>query len=151
MSLQTKVQSYIAPIIDEHDLYLEKIVLAKNGKNILVRVVVDLIDTPGGVSSDVIVDISRLISKVLDEKDPIKQPYTLEVTTAGATRKITDARLWKRSVGRYIKYTFQGKSFEAKVVSVLGEDKVVLADKKDGVEKEYMIENIQNAQTIIVF
>lgn len=36
------------------------------------------------MSSDIIVDISRQISKVLDEKDPIKQPYTFEVTTAGA-------------------------------------------------------------------
>lgn len=37
MSLQTEVKSYITQIIDEHDLYLEKVVLSKNGKNILVK------------------------------------------------------------------------------------------------------------------
>ncbi|QPK93936.1 ribosome maturation factor RimP [Actinomyces sp. zg-332] len=149
MSVQAQVQECLEPLVAENGLFLEKVVLAKSGKNTLVRVVIDLIDTPGGVSSDKIVEISRKISKLLDEKDPIKGAYTLEVTTAGAERDITDLRLWKRAVGRHVKYSYEEQIIEGKVQRVL-DDKVVVISVKDS-EQEYEIEKIQKARTIIVF
>ena len=149
MSVQTQVQEYVAPIVAENELFLEKVVLATAGKNTLVRVVVDLIDGPGGVSSDKIVEITRQISKMLDAKDPIKGAYTLEVTTAGAEREITDLRVWKRSVGRHIKFNFENNKLEGKIERII-DDKIVVISNKD-TETEYEISQIQKPKTIIVF
>ena len=149
MSVQAQVHEYLEPLITENGLFLEKVVLGKSEKNTLVRVVVDLIDTPGGVSSDKIVEISRKVSKLLDEKDPIKGAYTLEVTTAGAERDITDLRLWKRAVGRHVKYSYEEKILEGKVEEVLDARVVVTSVKR--IKQEYEINHLTNAKTIIIF
>lgn len=149
MSVQTQVQEYVAPIVAENNLFLEKVILSTAGKNTLVRVVIDLIEGSGGVSSDKIVEITRQISKKLDEKDPIKGTYTLEVTTAGAEREITDLRIWKRSIGRHIKFTFENNKLEGKIEKIIDDKIVVISDKNT--EKEYEITSIQKPKTIIVF
>ena len=52
----------------------------------IVRVTVDAAD-PIGV--DVIADLSRGISRIIDDQDPISGSYTLEVSSPGLHRKMT--------------------------------------------------------------
>lgn len=144
-AVQMQVKNLIEPLVCENDLFLEKVALTKTGKRVLLKITVDLIDTPGGVSSDKIAYISRKISKLLDEKQPISQAYTLEVSTPGAQRKVNTLRLWKRSVGLHIKFMYKGKSIQGKVEEIIDEEKVVIS------EQEYPINEIENAETIIIF
>lgn len=144
-AVQMQVKNLIEPLVCENDLFLEKVALTKTGKRVLLKITVDLIDTPGGVSSDKIAYISRKISKLLDEKQPISQAYTLEVSTPGAQRKVNTLRLWKRSVGLHIKFMYKGKSIQGKVEEIIDEEKVVIS------EQEYPIKEIENAETIIIF
>ena len=144
-AVQMQVKNLIEPLVCENDLFLEKVALTKTGKRVLLKITVDLIDTPGGVSSDKIAYISRKISKLLDEKQPISQAYTLEVSTPGAQRKVNTLRLWKRSVGLHIKFMYKGKSIQGKVEEIIDEEKVVIS------EQEYPIKEIKNAETIIIF
>ena len=149
MTLETKIESFIKPIIEENKLFLEQIKISQAGKNTLVKIIIDLIDEPGGVSSDQIVEISRQISKAFDKQDPIKNIYTLEVTTAGAEREITNLRLWKRAVNRTVKFTYEQnqttQNLQGKVEKIIDNEKVQI----DG--KEYEITKITKAKTIIVF
>ncbi len=144
-AVQMQVKNLIEPLVCENDLFLEKVALTKTGKRVLLKITVDLIDTPGGVSSDKIAYISRKISKLLDEKQPISQAYTLEVSTPGVQRKVNTLRLWKRSVGLHIKFMYKGKSIQGKVEEIIDEEKVVIS------EQEYPINEIENAETIIIF
>ena len=144
-AVQMQVKNLIEPLVCENDLFLEKVALTKTGKRVLLKITVDLIDTPGGVSSDKIAYISRKISKLLDEKQPISQAYTLEVSTPGAQRKVNTLRLWKRSVGLHIKFMYKGKSIQGKVEEIIDEEKVVIS------EQEYPIKEIENAETTIIF
>ena len=44
------------------------------------------IDKPEGVSINDCEAVSRVVSDLLDEADPIQEPYTFEVSSAGADR-----------------------------------------------------------------
>ncbi len=75
------------PITAELGLMLWDIRFVKEGATWILRVVIDREDAP--VSINDCVDVSRRLSPVLDEADPIPQSYCLEVTSPGADRELT--------------------------------------------------------------
>ena len=66
----------------------------------IVRVTVDAAD-PIGV--DVIADLSRGISRIIDDEDPISGSYTLEVSSPGLERKLSRPAHYRKSIGRTLK------------------------------------------------
>ena len=50
------------------------------------------IDKETGVSIDDCEAVSRVLSDLLDEADPIQDPYTFEVSSAGAEMCIRDSK-----------------------------------------------------------
>lgn len=75
------------PITAELGLLLWDIRFVKEGATWILRVVIDREDGP--VSIDDCVSVSRRLSPLLDEADPIEQSYCLEVTSPGADRELT--------------------------------------------------------------
>ncbi len=75
------------PITAELGLILWDIRYVKEGATWILRVVIDREDAP--VSINDCVDVSRRLSPVLDEADPIDSSYCLEVTSPGADRELT--------------------------------------------------------------
>lgn len=75
------------PITEELGLMLWDIRFVKEGATWILRVVIDREDAP--VSINDCVAVSRKLSPVLDEADPIPQSYCLEVTSPGADRELT--------------------------------------------------------------
>jgi ribosome maturation factor RimP len=74
------------PITAELGLLLWDVRFVKEGATWILRVIIDREDTP--VSINDCVDVSRRLSPVLDEVDPIEQSYCLEVTSPGADREL---------------------------------------------------------------
>ena len=81
------VAPLVEPITAELELMLWDIRFVKEGATWILRVVIDREDTP--VSINDCVAVSRKLSPVLDEADPIPQSYCLEVTSPGADRELT--------------------------------------------------------------
>lgn len=75
------------PITAELGLNLWDIRFVKEGATWILRVIIDREDEP--VSINDCVAVSRKLSPVLDEADPIPQSYCLEVTSPGADRELT--------------------------------------------------------------
>ena len=75
------------PITAELGLNRWDIRFVKEGATWILRVVIDREDEP--VSINDCVAVSRKLSPVLDEADPIPQSYCLEVTSPGADRELT--------------------------------------------------------------
>ena len=75
------------PITAELGLMLWDLRFVKEGATWILRVIIDREDAP--VSINDCVDVSRRLSPVLDEADPIEQSYCLEVTSPGADRELT--------------------------------------------------------------
>ena len=59
-----------------------------------------LLDADGGVSLDDIAVVSRDLSTALDDSTVMgDQPYTLEVSSPGVDRPLTERRHWRRAIG----------------------------------------------------
>jgi ribosome maturation factor RimP len=82
-------------------LDLEAVELTPAGKRRVLRVAVD---QDGGVSLDDIADATRAVSGVLDDADLMGETaYTLEVTSRGVDRPLTEPRHWRRNRDRLVK------------------------------------------------
>ena len=120
-----RLAELIEPVIAAAGLDLESVRMSVAGKRRLLRIVVD---GDHGVSLDDAADVSREISAMLDEANALGEvPYTLEVSSPGVDRPLTEPRHWRRGVGRLVK------------VKVAGEGAVegrILAADADGVTLE---------------
>ena len=57
------------------------------------------LDRPGGVDMGVIGSVTRAVSRLLDEEDPIAGEYTLEVSSPGLERPLRTPEHFARAVG----------------------------------------------------
>lgn len=101
--IRAELTNLLTPVVESADLFLEDVVLTGPHGRRTLRVVVDLPDGPGGVGSDRLAEVTRAVSTELDGVAArIPGSYTLEVTTAGADRKLTTARHFRRAEGRSV-------------------------------------------------
>src|SRR5687768_13691585 len=90
----------LAPVVADHGLDLEDVVVTLAGKRRLLRVVVE---RDGGVGLDTVAQVSSAVSRSLDDSDVMGGlPYVLEVTSPGVDRPLTDPRHWRRATGRLV-------------------------------------------------
>ena len=86
-------------------LDLEAVELTPAGKKRVLRVAVD---KDGGVTLDDIADATRAVSRELDGEDLMgEQTYTLEVTSRGVDRPLTEPRHWRRNHDRLVRATLR--------------------------------------------
>ena len=92
--------SLLEPAVRALGMDLEGARVTSAGRRRLLRVVVD---ADGGVSLDDIERASRALSAVLDKAAAMGDaPYTLEVSSPGVDRPLTEPRHWRRAVGRLV-------------------------------------------------
>lgn len=94
-------------IATEAGFDLEDLAVVAAGRRRLVRVIIDADD---GVSLDAAADLSCRLSEAFDaaeqDGEPLgAAPYTLEVTSPGIGRPLTEPRHFRRAVGRLITVT----------------------------------------------
>ena len=91
-----KVRSIVEPYAQQLSLEIWDIVYKKEGSDWYLRI---FIDKENGVSVDDCVDFTHLITKPLDEADPIPQSYTLEVSSPGIERELKTDSHFNRYIG----------------------------------------------------
>jgi ribosome maturation factor RimP len=90
----------LEPVVHAMNMDLEDIRVTAAGRRRVLRVVVD---ADGGVSLDDIALASRELSVKLDGSAEMgEQPYTLEVSSPGVDRPLTQPRHWRRAAGRLV-------------------------------------------------
>lgn len=95
-----RLTSLIEPVLQAMDVDLEAVKIASAGRRRVLRIIVD---ADGGVSLDDIAEVSREVSARLDAKDAMGDaPYTLEVSSPGIERPLTQPRHWRRAIGRLV-------------------------------------------------
>ena len=100
---EARIADVIRPVIAAAGLDLEAVRVSAAGRRRLLRVVVD---SDRGVSLDDAADVSRELSAALDAAAVMGDfPYTLEVSSPGVDRPLTDDRHWRRAVGRLVQVT----------------------------------------------
>ena len=101
--IEGRIADVISPVIAAAGMDLESVRVSAAGRRRLLRVVVD---SDRGVSLDDAATISRKLSAALDATPVMGDfPYTLEVSSPGVDRPLTDPRHWRRAVGRLVQVT----------------------------------------------
>ena len=80
---EQKTEALLLPMMEEHQFELVDVEYVKEAGTWYLRI---YIDKETGVSIDDCEAVSRPLSDLLDEADPIEGSYTLEVGSAGAER-----------------------------------------------------------------
>lgn len=93
------VEDLVSPILEEMKLELVDIEYVKEGSNWFLRV---FIDKDGGIDIDDCGVVSEKLSKRLDEVDPIKEAYFLEVSSPGIERPLKKEKDIYWAVGKRV-------------------------------------------------
>lgn len=113
---EAKLAGLIGPVVAAAGMDLESVRMTVAGKRRLLRVIVD---SDHGVSLDDAADVSRDVSAALDASDALGEvPYTLEVSSPGVDRPLTEPRHWRRARGRMVRVKVTGEgSVEGRVLA----------------------------------
>ncbi len=130
-----QTRSVVERVVEQAGFDLDELVVTPAGKRRLVRVV---LDKDGGVTLDECAEVSRDISRVLDDSDVMgSQPYTLEISSRGVSKPLTLPRHWRRSRGRLVVVTTSdGAQLRARIVEA-DEERTVLDVDGDSRELSY--------------
>jgi ribosome maturation factor RimP len=98
-----RVREVVAPAVVSLGLVLEDVVVTRAGARSVVHVVVDLgEDDEGELDLDRVAHATRAVSDALDAHDVVAGEYTLEVSSPGVSRPLTQRRHFVRAVGRSV-------------------------------------------------
>jgi len=97
----------IDPYVAAEGIELDDIEIVGKAPAVAVRVT---LDAEGGLGVDRLAEISRRLSRLLDEEDPINGAYTLEVSSPGLERRLRHPRHFQKSIGRQIKVKSRSES-----------------------------------------
>ena len=108
MTSNHRVAELVAPLVEKRGIDLEEVVIKPAGRRSIVQI---FIDRDGGVDLDLVAEVSREISDLLDSTDVLgNNPYTLDVGSMGVDRPLTLPRHFKRNIGRLVEVELSNDS-----------------------------------------
>ncbi|WP_457749168.1 ribosome maturation factor [Sulfurimonas sp.] len=145
MSLQNDIESVVKSV--DLELY-DTVVVNENNETIFrVSVISPEIENAKrkGVSLDACVELTHLISPLLDVTPPVSGEYRLEVGSPGIERKLTTLEHFKKSIGENISLLLDEKEkLKGKLVKIEGNKLFI---EKDGEMHEVDFNAIKKAKT----
>lgn len=154
MSVIDQVRELVLPVLAARGLDLYDVELAGS----VVRVVVDGGDRAAGLDLDVLSDVTKAVSRTLDEGDPIAGRYTLEVTSPGLERRLRTPRHFERAVGERVRIrTAPGIEPDRRIEGVLttadatGIDVETVGESGEPSRRRLAYGDIDRARTVFVW
>ena len=151
-ALARSLTELLAPVVEDAGAFLEGVEMTRAGRYSTVRVLVDLPDGPGDLDLDALSEVSRAVSAAVDEADPVKGRYTLEVSTPGAERALSTPRHFRRAVGHDVELVVEDDGVDAVLtgtVTAADEDSVTL--QADGRERVLALDDVRQARMVVIF
>jgi len=148
MNLATNLTELLNPAVTRAGFILEDVTVTPVGKRRLVSVVVDCENR--NPSLDEVTVVSKEVSSILDSYSLMgDMPFTLEVTTPGVDRPLTELRHWRKNVGRLVKITpVTGEKYVARIIAINPRDVVL---ESQGKEINVSFADITRAQIEVEF
>ncbi len=137
MSLQSDIESMVKSV--DLELY-DASVVSENDETIYrINVISSEIENGKrkGVSLDECVELTHLISPLLDVTPPVSGEYRLEVGTAGIERKLTNINHFKKSLGEKVSLLHSGKEKTRGTLEKVEGSKIFVKTDEETVEVEF--------------
>ena len=137
MSLTQSITDLISPAVTDAGFFLEEVQISSPGSHRIVTCVVDG-QTP--LNLDQVTVASRLISELLDAAEFMGEtPFTLEVTSPGVDRPLTQPRHWTKNLTRLIKVTLSDGTITTGRLTGFNEVNATLVENIKGRLKEHTV------------
>jgi len=119
--IRARLLELLTPVAAAAGYDLEDITVTSAGRRSLIRITVD---ADAGVDLDAVATLSRAMSEALDADTAagpdFADPYVLEVSSPGVDRPLTEARHWRRAVGRLVEVSVSGTSVTGRLLATDG-------------------------------
>lgn len=156
-SVKQFVEESLDEFLAEHGFELYDVDFVKEGKDYILRVLVDKLANELGeeqyISTDDCEIVSRYLSEILDKEDPIEQNYYLEVSSPGMDRELKKDKDFERYAGKLVDVKFYKKIDNQKEITATlvskKSDSLILED--NGIEKEIPMNNIAKVSLTVIF
>lgn len=142
MNLLDNIKEMIQGILVANDVYLDDIEYVKEGNDFFLRIYIE--KNEGSLDMDTCVTVSEAISALMDEKDPIKDEYYLEVSSPGAEKPLKTFEAVVKHVGSYVYAKFNNPTQGLDEV----EGTILNVDDSKNIEIEYRLKNIKKKCTV---
>lgn len=145
-----QVEVDLKPILEESQFELVDVEFVKEGSSYYLRI---YIDKEGGIVIDDCQKTSRAIEAILDEKDLIKTPYILEVSSPGLDRVLKKEKDFERFKGSVVDIKMyeaidKKKKLTAKLIEKTAEYLIV---EDEGNRLQIPIKNIAIVRLAVIF
>jgi ribosome maturation factor RimP len=132
-SRATGIEQLIRPVVEAMGYELWGLDFSPQGRGALLRV---YIEAEQGITLDDCARVSHQLSGVLDVRDPIRVPYTLEVSSPGLDRPLFRPEQFQRYLGHRIRVRITGhmegrRNFVGELLAVRGGDILLRQDDTD--------------------
>lgn len=126
-ALVNEIYEMVNPIAEELNYDIYHIEYVKENGEFYLRI---YIEKDGGITLSDCEALSRRVSDLMDEKDPIKDPYFLEVSSPGLNRTLFTENHYKRFIGREVMVRFTksiyGKKNVKGILKEVNDDSIVV-------------------------
>ncbi len=151
MALKDQVSELVTPAVSDLGFYLEDVHIATPGSH---RIVTCIVDGDASLNLDQVTSVSRVISELLDEAAFMGEtPFTLEVTSPGVDRPLTQPRHFAKNVDRLLKVIkLDGSEITGRILSNTDNDvTLTVVVKKETTEQTISLTEIKRAVVEIEF
>jgi len=151
MALKDQVSELVTPAVSDLGYYLEDVHVATPGNH---RIVTCIVDGDSSLNLDQVTSVSRVISELLDEAAFMGEtPFTLEVTSPGVDRPLTQPRHFAKNVDRLLRIIkIDGSEITGRILSNTDNDvTLTVVVKKETTEQTISLTEIKRAVVEIEF
>lgn len=151
MALKDQISELVTPAVSDLGFYLEDVHVATPGNH---RIVTCIVDGDLSLNLDQVTSLSRVISELLDEAAFMGEtPFTLEVTSPGVDRPLTQPRHFAKNVDRLLKVIkLDGSEITGRILSNTDNDvTLTVVVKKETTEQTISFTEIKRAVVEIEF
>jgi ribosome maturation factor RimP len=151
MALKDQISELVTPAVSDQGFYLEDVHVATPGNH---RIVTCIVDGDVSLNLDQVTSVSRVISELLDEAAFMGEtPFTLEVTSPGVDRPLTQPRHFAKNADRLLKIIkLDGSEVTGRILSNTDHDvTLTVLTKKESTEQTVLLSDIKRAVVEIEF
>ena len=144
MSSVDRLRALVVPLVEDRGLELYD--LEQSGSTLQV-----LVSRPGGVDLEALSELSRAVSRTLDEHDPIPGRYVLEVSSPGLERPLRRPDHYRGAVGAVVSIkTVAGTEGDRRARGVLldADDEAATVALDGGGERRIDYRDVERARTV---
>lgn len=131
------IHALASEVADDCGYEIVDINLSGSGKRVILRIT---LDKEGGITLDDCEVFSRRLEGLLDAEDPLKGPYTLEVSSPGLDRPLKRINDFKKSIGKLVriitKERINNQTFFVGRLEDVRDSSIILSTTKKGVVPE---------------